>query len=268
MTDLQPSPQESLDQIAGDWWVFQLRKGHRFSTDDVVVAAVAAEVAPQATRVLDLGSGICSVGLMTMHLLGGFDGRRLAAVEAQELSAGLARRSLRYNKLTDVVDYRLGDLRDDTLFDEGTTFDLITGSPPYVPIGDGIISPHPQKAACRNELRGSVVDYCEAAKRWLAPGGRFAFVMLAADPRIEDGPLRHGLTVLRRTDVVFRVGREPHIAVLVCAHDEDGPHPPRVSDTITVREADGEWTPEIVALRASLGFGVEAPASPIEHAEA
>ena len=42
MTNLPtPAEDESLDQLTGEWSVFQLKKGHRFSTDDVVTAWTA-----------------------------------------------------------------------------------------------------------------------------------------------------------------------------------------------------------------------------------
>ena len=56
------------------------------------------------------------------------------------------------------------------------TFDLVLGSPPYFPLGTGIEGDHPQKVACRFELRGDIADYARVAARHLAPGGVFACV--------------------------------------------------------------------------------------------
>src|SRR5918995_2986468 len=55
---------ESLDAISGHYRIFQLRKGHRFSTDDVLTAWYGTTWVPSARRVLDLGSGVGSVGMM------------------------------------------------------------------------------------------------------------------------------------------------------------------------------------------------------------
>ena len=246
---LLPNDDESLDQIAGDWLVFQLKKGHRFSTDDQVVAWRAAHAKPDATRILDMGCGIGSVALMTLHLLGG--DAPLTGLEAQELSLGLLRRTLAYNGLEDRITVHLGDLRTSAETLGGATFDLITGSPPYAPLGTCLVSPHPQKAACRVELRGSVMDYCLAAKRHLAPGGRFAYVMLARDERTERSAVEAGLTVLERTDIYFREGKDPLIAVMVCARNEDGPFPERVTGSLTIRHEDGRRTEAYEAVRRS-----------------
>ena len=55
---------ETLDAVSGHFRLYQLAHGHRFSTDDVLVAWYATENSPQANRILDLGSGIGSVALM------------------------------------------------------------------------------------------------------------------------------------------------------------------------------------------------------------
>lgn len=250
-----PGPDESLDQLVGDWWIYQLRRGHRFSTDDMVAAWCASRTLPRARRLLDLGSGVGSVGLYTLGLLP-HDEATLVGIEAQEVSVGLARRSLALNGLTARVRFHHGDLRDRSVLPEGATFELVTGSPPYFPPGTGVMSPHPQRRACRFELRGSAVDYCHAAKHWMAPQGRFVMVMAAADPRLEEGPVQAGLTVVERTDVVFRDGEEPLVAVVVCAHaDEVADDAPRTTRRIQVRGPDGQWTEDYRALRRAAGFG-------------
>lgn len=237
---------ETLDRLAGDWHVYQLRDGHRFSTDDQVCAWHASRERPEALRLLDLGCGIGSVGLSTLHGLPA--AATMVGIEAQEVSFGLAERSLAHNGLEARVRLIRGDIRDPSLLDE--RFELITGSPPYTPLGKGVVSPHPQRAACRMELRGSVFAYAEAARRWLAPGGAFCFVMAAGDPRTEAAPAAHGLIVTSRIDYVFREGRPPTVATLFCEREEDGPHPERRTETVVVRGADGEFSAVYEQIRA------------------
>jgi len=257
MSELTPSEAESLDEITRDWSIFQLRKGHRFSTDDLVTAWRASRARPQARRLLDIGCGIGSVGLSTLWNLPG--DATLVGVEAQALSAGLAERTVRLNGLQDRVRIVNADLREPGALPPELRppggFELITGSPPYIPVGKGIIPKHPQKAGARFELRGSVYDYCSAARRWLAPGGAFAFVMAAADPRTEDAPPQAGLVVEERLDVRFRIERDPLICVLVCRREEDGPVE-RAHHELVVRGEDGEWTEQYDRFRAEVsGLG-------------
>src|SRR5205085_8934312 len=59
--DLLPREGESLDRLAGDFCLFQLREGHRYSTDDLLAAYFACEALEalglDAERALDLGAG-------------------------------------------------------------------------------------------------------------------------------------------------------------------------------------------------------------------
>lgn len=256
-----PGPEETADRLVGSWRVLQLRRGHRFSTDDLVTAYRGSEARPHARRLLDLGCGIGSVGLSALHRVSeararaGLDAPSLVGVEVQEISAELARRSVVANGLAERVRIVHGDLRAPDVLEPHERFDLVTGSPPYIPLGAGAISPHPQRAGARIELRGSVYDYCAAARRFLAEGGRFCFVMAAADPRTEDAPRAHGLTIVERWDYVFRAGAEPLIATLVCAREEDEPDPVRQTGRLVVRGPDGAWTDEYLAFRGEMGPG-------------
>lgn len=244
----------TLDRITPEWSIYQLRKGHRFSTDDMATAWLAARTLPNATRLLDLGSGVGSVGLLTLWRLGNPEAR-LIGLEAQEISYQLAQKTRAYNGLQDRVQFFHGDLRDEAALTGHPPFQLITGSPPYVPVGAGLLSPHSQRAHCRIELRGSLYHYAEAARRYAAPGARFVFVMLAKDPRTEDAPVQAGWRVLERVDWIFRWEQGPHIAVLAAAREEDGPHPPRVDSTMVVRGPDGEWTEPYLRFRTEMGAG-------------
>lgn len=246
----------TLDHLVDEVWVYQLKDGHRFSTDDVVCGWWAARAHPTARRLLDLGSGVGSVGLVAWSLLSRERSDvHLTGVEAQEVSHALAQRSVARAGLEDRVRMIHADLRslDEVLGDE--RFDLITGSPPYFPPGTAIASPHPQRAACRMELRGSVVDYCWAAASRLAEGGRFVFVMPARDRRVEEGPVQAGLEVLDRWDVVFRRGAPPMLAVLTCAQAGSTATKRGPTRTLVIREADGRVSDDYERIKAELGFG-------------
>src|SRR4051812_28462045 len=168
-----PDAGETLDAISGHFRVFQLAKGHRFSTDDVLTAFYGVTWCPRAETALDLGSGIGTVGMIAAWRL---PGARLVTVEAQEESVRLARKSVQWNGLESRCEVRQGDFRDPNVLLPGERFDLALGSPPYFPAGSGVEGAHPQKIACRFEMRGDIDDYCGAAAAHLAPGGFFACV--------------------------------------------------------------------------------------------
>jgi tRNA1Val (adenine37-N6)-methyltransferase len=258
--ELSPREGESLDALSGHFKIFQLKKGHRFSTDDVLAAWYGTSWCPTARRVLDLGSGIGSVGMIAAWRL---PGAHFVTVEAQEISVELARRSARYNGLTDRYDIRLGDLRDPDVLAGEEPFDLVLGSPPYWPLSDGTPGNHPQKVACRFEMRGDVADYVATASEQLAPGGVFACVFPVhpegQHQRVRDAAAAHDMTILRFRTVFLREGRpQSQIGLFLMVRDQDLPEwmrgEPFEEPPLIIRHADGSLSREYSAVKISFGF--------------
>jgi tRNA1(Val) A37 N6-methylase TrmN6 len=250
------SADESLDALSGHFRLFQLRNGHRFSTDDVLTAWYGTTWAPAARDVLDLGSGVGSVGMIAAWRC---PGARVVTIEAQEESVRLARRSVEYNGLGNRYDARLADFRDPKALGEQERFDLVLGSPPYFPVGTGIEGDHPQKIACRFELRGDITDYARVAASHLAAGGLFACVFPDAQrARVEQAARDAGLVIVRRRPVVFREGEPPLIGLFAMMRADDLPERMRdrtwVEPPLVIRCADGSVHPEYAAVKLSIGF--------------
>ncbi|MFT3711690.1 MAG: methyltransferase [Archangium sp.] len=252
-------PDTSLDALAGHFRIFQLKKGHRFSTDDVLTAWYGTSNAPSAARVLDLGSGIGSVGMTAAWRL---PGARFVTVEAQDISVALARKSAAFNGLTARYDIRQGDFRDAGVLRDDETFDLVLGSPPYFPLEDGVHGDHPQKIACRFEVRGDISHYATTAVKHLAPGGFFACVFPVDPPaqlqRVLDAAKAAGLSIVRRRDVVLKEGAAPLLGLFAMVRATDLPEGFRgktwVEPPLTIRTASGEVHPEYSAVKLSFGF--------------
>lgn len=249
----------TVDRLAGDWTIHQLAAGHRFSADDMLVAWLAARVEPNARRLLDLGAGIGSVGFMTLWALQDRSPcpRRLTMVEAQPVSQQLALATAARNGLGGVVDGVVADLRELPGGIVGP-YDLVTGSPPYFPVGTGKVSPHPQKAACRMELRGTIADYARAAAPLLGDGS-FVACFPARDPRGEAAFAPAGLHVYASCDVVFRAGMDPMIRLYAARR---APSTRATLPTLTIRDAAGAWTPQYLDLRAEMGSPMPAAPGP------
>jgi tRNA1(Val) A37 N6-methylase TrmN6 len=247
--DLTPGPDESLDRLVGDWRLFQLQRGHRFSSDDLLTAWTAVQAFPGAKRLLDLGSGIGSVGLMALWHMA--PSATLRMVEVQEISWRLAERTVALNQLGARVQPTLGDLRDPDAVPENHAYDLVTGSPPYIPLGKGVVSPHPQRAGARMELKGDIFDYAVAAARSLRrdPLARFCFCHMATDTRPEPAVRAAGLSLLSRQVVVFRQGRAPLIALFTCGWSGERIDPA----PLVVRSAEGVRTATYDGLLRSFG---------------
>jgi tRNA1(Val) A37 N6-methylase TrmN6 len=249
---------ETLNAISGHFRLFQLRDGHRFSTDDILTAWYGTTWCPTARTALDLGSGIGTVGMICAWRS---PGTKFVTVEAQSESVALAQKSARYNGLEARYDIREGDFRDAGILHADERFDLVTGSPPYWPLSDGLQSEHPQKVACRFEMRGSIADYCSTAAKHLAPGGFFACVFPhepAQLARVEAGAKEAGLVIVRKRPVVFREGDAPLVALFGMMRAGDLPEWFRgqtwVEPDLIIRTRDGKIHPEYSAVKLAIGF--------------
>lgn len=247
---------ETLDAISGHFRLFQLRDGHRFSTDDVLTAWYGTAWCPSARTVLDLGSGIGSVGMVAAWRL---PGARFVTIEAQPESVRLARKSRAYNGLEDRYEIREGDFRDPALLGVDEKFDLVLGSPPYFPLGSGVESEHPQKLACRFELRGDIADYCATASAHLALGGWFSCVFPTEQlDRVATSARATGLAIVRRRPVVLREDESPLLTLFAMVRADHLPEPirsqTRVEPALTIRQRDGQVHPEYSAVKLSFGF--------------
>jgi tRNA1Val (adenine37-N6)-methyltransferase len=167
-------PDETIDRLTSKLNIVQKRRGHRAASDDMLLAWAAAQAQPEARRVLDLGSG---KGTVAMLLLQRLPHCRAVGLEALQISHELAIRNAHLNSLKDRWDPRLGDLRDPSALAGEARFDLITGAPPFMPVGSGVMPKDPQRAAGRFELRGSIRDYAETSAKNLARGGKAVFLM-------------------------------------------------------------------------------------------
>ena len=188
-------------------------------------------------------------------------GARFVTVEAQSESVDLARKSARFNGLTDRYEIRAGDFRETGILKQEEKFDLITGSPPYFPPETGVKSEHPQKLACRFELRGTVADYCTTAAKHLADGGFFACVFPiepAQLARVIAGAREAGLVIVRQRPVIFREGEAPLVGLFGMMRRGDLPEWFRgqtwEEPALIIRTRAGEIHPEYSAVKLAIGF--------------
>jgi tRNA1Val (adenine37-N6)-methyltransferase len=237
--------------LVGPYRIFQRKKGHRHGIDDAATAWYALQKTPPVKKTLDLGSGIGTVGLAVLWGLG--VGAELTCVEAQQISYRLLCENILGNGLNGSVRAIHGDIRD---LDLGERFPLITGSPPYFPIGTGSLPEDPQKAHARFELRGDVGDYARAAKRHITDDGRFVFCFpFQQKSRCIKLVTDVGFRFVTIRDVVPMKSKLPLFS-LYCAS-------PSFRGAVTEEEPlivafeNGKYTPEMMVIQATRGFGPE-----------
>jgi tRNA1(Val) A37 N6-methylase TrmN6 len=247
-----PRAGEDLCYLSGDWRILQRRDGHRWSLDDLVTAWFATlHVPPSPSRILDLGCGIGSVLLM---LAWRYPQATVLGVEVQDVSVDLARRSIAWNGAEQRCHVLRADFRDPALLDALGTFDVVTGTPPYLAPGTARESRRPQRGPCTFEHRGGVDAYATVAARLLAPTGVFVTCAQAAQAaRVEAAARLAGLVITHAMGIVPRAGKAPLLALFAMRR------PPaaggmRWLPVLVVREIDGARTPACRALRTAMGL--------------
>jgi tRNA1Val (adenine37-N6)-methyltransferase len=256
--ELEPAAGEDLCWLAGNWRILQRQRGHRFSIDDVVTAHFAvstfvagAAPATEPARALDLG---CGIGSVLLFVAWRFPGARCLGVEAQPLSASLARRSIARNGAEARCTVEVGDFRERRWPAAG--FDLVTGTPPYFPRGAGVESDREQCAPCRFEHRGGIEDYCAAAARALSPSPAALLALCAPAgqaARVAQAAAASGLAIVRRQEIVPRAGKPPLFSVFALCRLAFA-RGRRHEAPLIVRDEAGRRTPAFVGLRAEMGM--------------
>jgi tRNA1(Val) A37 N6-methylase TrmN6 len=171
------------DPMSGKWCIAQPIFRHKYSTDDVITAWVAARVTQPTPcpSVVDIGCGVGSVLLFTAWCL---PTARGVGVEAQATRSSLAERSCVVNGVDDRLRILSGDLRsEDTpsriasnmeeLFHSAPWpgADLVTGTPPYFDPKMGALPADEETTSCLFEDRGGIEEYCTTAAALLRKAG-------------------------------------------------------------------------------------------------
>jgi tRNA1Val (adenine37-N6)-methyltransferase len=225
----------------------------------MILAWAAARACPEAIRVLDLGSGKGAVALLLLQRL---PRCRVIGLEALGLSHDLALRNASLNGLSERWEPRLGDLRDPHALEVEESFDLITGAPPFMPLGSGVLPENPQRAAGRFELRGGVLEYAEAASRHLAQRGKLVLLMDGLErsrSRAERALDEVGLFPRRIVEVCPRPGRDPIYWVFEATRESV----PAVGEVLCMRQEPGNhFSPAYEALRLDMACVPVDPTDP------
>lgn len=177
-------PAEITDDVflGGGLSILQPRSGYRAGIDAVLLAATAPAGAGIGHRILDLGSGVGTVGLCLARRI---DAAHVTLLEFQPELAELARRNVDRNALAArarVIEADIGaapallaaaGLKPDS-------FDHALANPPFHAEGRGTPPPDLSKAAAHAMAADSLERWARVMARFVAPGG-FATMIHKAD---------------------------------------------------------------------------------------
>lgn len=170
--DVELRENERIDDLQRNGYqIIQNPEKFCFGMDAVLLSGFV-RVKPGA-KVLDLGTG---TGIIPLLVEAKTQAMHISAIEIQEESADMARRSVQLNGLEEKIDIVTGDLREAEKFFDAASFDVVTCNPPYMIGQHGLTNPDAPKAIARHEILCTLEDVVRTAAKLLKPGGYFCMV--------------------------------------------------------------------------------------------
>ncbi len=151
--------------------IIQDEKRFCFGMDAVLLSGFV-HTKPGA-KVLDMGTG---TGILPILLSAKTEASHFSALEIQEDSADMAKRSVLLNDLQDKIEIVKGDIKNAGAIFNKASFDAVTCNPPYMIGEHGLKNPDSAMAIARHEILCTFDDVAKAAALLLKPGGNFFLV--------------------------------------------------------------------------------------------
>ena len=162
-------PNERLDDLQfNNLFIIQNPELYCFTSDAVELCNFVK--CGVKDRIVDLCSGSGIIGILAQAKT---KAKQVYLVEIQESLADMSRRSVEYNKLTnvEVVNAPLQNIHKQI----GDGFEVVVCNPPYKITNGGELSEKPEMAMCKHEITVTLEEIvCEASKL-LKFGGKFYY---------------------------------------------------------------------------------------------
>lgn len=199
--------------------------------------------------VLDMGTG---TGIIPILLEAKEKGKIFTALEIQEESAKMARRSVQLNDLEEKIEIITGDIKEASKLMKASSFDIVTCNPPYMNHQHGITNPELPKAIARHEILCTLEDVIREASKLVKPAG--SFYLIHRPFRLAEiiaTLLKYKLEPKRMRLVYPYIEKEPNMVMIEAVRG--GKSMMKVEPPLIVYKEKGKYTEEIYKI-----YGYEA----------
>lgn len=164
---------EQIDTLLNGHKIIQNPKKFMFGIDAVLLSYFASSEIRKNDTVIDLGTG---TGIIPLLLETSSNARNIFALEIQNESADMAKRSVEINNLQEKIKIIQGDIKTVSENFEKYSFNAVTSNPPYMINEHGKQNPNDAKKIARHEILCNLEDVISAAEYLLKPNGRFFMI--------------------------------------------------------------------------------------------
>lgn len=234
---------ETLDDLQlNGIHVIQKKDGFRFGVDAVILANFSK--VKRNFRVIDLCSG---TGIIPFILAGKTECKSILGIEIQDEFVEMAKRSVKYNKLENRVEFKRGDLTDKSFLKDIERADVITVNPPYKLCNSGIVNPSDKVAIARHEVCCNLEDVIIASRMLLKDNGRM-FMVHRPDRLVDIMTLmrKHKIEPKRIRLVHPTPNKAPNIVLI--EGQRDGGRFLKWEDPLVIHNEDGSYSKEIIEM--------------------
>lgn len=231
---------EALDDLQLEGlMLIQKKDGFKFGIDAVLLSDFAKDAPSKCT--LDLCTG---TGIVPLLLSAKTKTAKIYGLEIQQDIADMAKRSVEYNKLSERVEIKCGDLKEAHKIYHKGSFDKITCNPPYMKNNSALKNTTDTKTISRHEIMCTLEDVISASAALLCSKGRF--FMVHRPSRLADIMYlmrKYRLEPKRLRLIAPSMGKAPNL--LLIEGMKDGGAELKCEPTLYIYDSNGNYSEEI-----------------------
>lgn len=234
---------ERLDDLqTKGYYIIQDPKRFCFGIDAVLLSSFAK--VKKYEKALDLGTG---TGIIPILLEAKNEGSCYHALEIQEESADMARRSVRYNHLEEKIEVKTGDIKEAAKIYGAASFEVITVNPPYMIGEHGQKNDNEAKYIARHEVLCTLDDIMRESAKLLKEKGRFYMVHRPFRlPEIMRTMSQYKIEPKRMRLVYPYIDKEPNMVLIEGM--KNGKPRLKAEPPLIVYEKNGDYTEEVLRM--------------------